>query len=190
MRRGSAARFWSANGRAILRRFAPTSRAWRARRTEVRRTSHRHKRCARRPAFGRGFRHPPACFPCVLGLRRSRFARLFRPSFSSQMYPPVRVRADQRLARDRALGALQTSTLFTVSRSMCKGWSWDSVWPRFSAPFFNDLQPNEVVRVLRLSTEQVRKSWKNRAGSSKAKTPELGWRNRGNGAPASTAIGG
>ena len=127
---------------------------------------------------------PPFCLRfCV---RRAYSESIFRSLVSRWS----NARAAQRLSRNRALVALQTSTLFSVSRTRFEGRRGDSVWSRFSASFFNDLQPNEVVRVLRLSTEQARKSWKNRAGSSKAKTPELGWRNRENGARASTAIGG
>jgi hypothetical protein len=39
-------------------------------------------------------------------------------------------------------------------------------------PFLSDLRKPEVLRVLRLSQEQVRKCWKNRPGFSKPRTPE------------------
>ena len=131
------------------RKIEPLGRHGRDRRTKVRRTSHLPpKVCSQ---FRRRREKPPILwrFSALLWASMSLVACRFAPRFYTDSISG-RVRAAQRLSQSRALVVLQASTLFAVSETRHKVLQGDSDLPRFSAPLFNDLQPNEVVRALRL----------------------------------------
>lgn len=112
--------------------------------------SHLTQRCARSSAAES---ENLSCFQCFsarfLTSPSSVFCRVRAHVSLQPRYPNESVRLSG-WSRNRAIVALQASTVFAVSETRHEGRHGDSVLPRSSVPLFNDLQPNEVVRVLRL----------------------------------------